>query len=298
MKKEFNCYTLNLNQKRFSKMELVEFLSDADCAIVGLDEIDNEVLRQLPKLKCIAKYGVGLDNIDLNACQLHDIFIGWTGGVNKRSVAELSLANMLMLSRNIYMTSNELKNGIWNKSGGFNLTGKNVGIIGVGHVGKELVKLLKPFDCTVYVNDIIEQDDYYNNNNLTNASKTTIYEKCDIVTLHIPLTNKTKNMINLETLKKMKRTSILINTARGGIINENDLKYALQSNLIGSAAIDTYLKEPPSDKEFLSLPNLICTPHIGGNSIESIEAMGQSAIEHIKKFIDGNLLKAINRERD
>lgn len=275
---------LNLDGKRFNKEELVEYIKDADAIIVGLEPIDKEVLEQCPNLKIVSKYGVGLNNINLEACKKRDITIGWTGGVNKLSVAEMTLGYMLMLCRNLFITSNELKNGIWNKSGGFQLSEKRIGIIGVGYIGKELIRLLKPFNCEILVNDIINQEQYYKENNLKEVSKEEIFKTCDIVTIHTPFDSTTDNLINKKVFETMKNSSFIINSARGGIINENDLKYALQNNLIAGAAIDAYVEEPPSDKELLSLPNLICTPHIGGNSREAVEAMGLSAINHLKEF--------------
>ena len=275
---------LNLEGKRFGKKELIEYIKDADAIIVGLEPINEEVLSQCKHLKIVSKYGVGLNNIDLDACKKRNIAIGWTGGVNKLSVSEMTLGYMLMLMRNLFITSNELKNGIWNKSGGFQLSAKKIGIIGVGHIGKEVLRLLKPFDCEIYVNDIINQDEYYIENGLLEVSKEEIFQTCDIVTIHTPYDDTTKDLVTLEVFKMMKQSSFVINSARGGIINEDDLKYALQNNLIAGAAIDAYVEEPPTDKELLNLPNLICTPHIGGNAQEAVEAMGMSAIKHLVEY--------------
>lgn len=275
---------LNTKGILFSKEELIDFIGDAEAMIVGLDKIDSEVLDRCPTLKFVSKYGVGLDNIDLGACAERDVKIGWTGGVNKLSVAEMVLGFMLMLNRNLYKTSNELKEGLWHKDGGFQLSGKNVGIIGMGNVGKELVRLLKPFKCKILVNDIIDQTGYYEANDLIELPRSEILEEADIITLHTTLDEDTKDMINLEAMKKMKRSSYIINTSRNSIVNEEDLKYALQNNIIAGAAIDVYVTEPPEDKEFLNLPNLICTPHIGGNAKEAVEAMGMSAIRHLRKY--------------
>lgn len=284
LKQYFPNAVFNDTGKRFSEEELIKFLKDADAAIVGLDKIHARVLRELGRLKIIAKYGVGLDNIDLEACKNHDVSIGWNGGVNKLSVAEMTLGFMLGLSRNLYQTSSQLSRGQWNKSGGVQLSGKTIGIIGVGYIGKELIRLLKPFSCNILVNDIIDQEEYYKSNNLCKATKNDILKSSDIVTIHTPLTEETKNFINKNTLSIMKQTSYIINTARGGIVNQDDLKYALQNNLIAGAAIDAYETEPPEDIELLSIDNFFCTPHIGGNSKEAVIAMGESAINHLKKY--------------
>lgn len=275
---------LNLEGKRFNKKELIEFIKDADGVIVGLEPMDEEVLSRCTNLKIVSKYGVGLNNIDKEACAKRGIAIGWTGGVNKLSVAEMALGFMLMFSRNLFTTTNQLKNGTWNKSGGFQLSGKTVGIIGVGHIGKELIRLLKPFGCKILVNDIINQDKYYKKNGLVEVSKEELYKQSDFISIHTPQNETTYNFITLETMKIMKPTAYLLNSARGGLVNEKGLKIALHEGIIAGAAIDAYVEEPPTDKEFLELPNLICTPHIGGNAKEAVEAMGMSAIKHLREY--------------
>ncbi|MBE0497375.1 MAG: hydroxyacid dehydrogenase, partial [Campylobacterales bacterium] len=136
------------------------------------------------------------------------------------------------------------------------------------------------------VNDIIKQEAYYRENGLMEVSKEALFKEADVVTIHTPLDNTTENLISLDILKTMKPSAFFINSARGGIVNECDLKYALQNGIIAGAAIDAYVEEPPSDSEFLKLPNLICTPHIGGNAQEAVEAMGRSAIHHLREFFN------------
>lgn len=283
LKNHFLDVIVNEKGIRIPENELADFYNDADGIIVGLEKITPQLLDQLPNLKIIAKYGVGLDNIDLDACADRNIKIGWTGGVNKRSVAEMALGFMLALSRNLYTTSSQLKNGIWNKNGGSQLSGKTIGIIGVGNIGKELIKILKPFNCKILINDIF-YDKEIENNMVKRVEKERIYVDSDIISIHTPLNKDTENLITLKIFDKMKDTALLINTARGGIVNEKDLKYALRNKLIGGAALDVYDVEPPIDEELLKLPNLICTPHIGGNAREAVLAMGMSAIEHLIQY--------------
>jgi D-3-phosphoglycerate dehydrogenase len=228
---------------------------------------------------------VGLDNIDSQACQRHGVEVLSSPGINRRSVAELTLGFMIYLLRNLYPASNDLKNGFWNRTAGRQLTGKKVGIIGVGHIGKELVELLNPFDCDVYVNDIIDQNEYYRKNNLTESTKEYIYENCDMVSIHTPLTRLTEHLINNKSLGRMKPNAFLINTARGAIVDQDALKQALKQGVIAGAALDVFEVEPPDDPEFLSLPNLIVTPHLGGHSQEAIIRMGLSAIQNLLDFV-------------
>ena len=175
-----------VTDEKFNQNELIEFIGSADALIVGLDLINEDVLRQCSNLKIISKYGVGLNNIDIEACKKRNVVIGWTGGVNKLSVAEMALGFMLMFARNLFIASNELKTGKWNKSAGFQLSGKTVGIIGLGHTGKELVRLLKPFDCQILANDVVDQTDYYSQNNIQEVSKDEIFKVSDFVTINTP----------------------------------------------------------------------------------------------------------------
>jgi D-3-phosphoglycerate dehydrogenase len=282
--KDFPDGVVNSSGQRMQGEKLVEYFKDAEGAIVGLEQITGDILDQLPSLKIIAKYGVGLDNIDIEACNVRNVKIGWTGGVNKRSVAEMALGFMLALSRNLYKTSNQLKELVWNKVGGFQLTGKTIGIIGLGNIGKELVLLLAPFQCRILVNDIADVSYFAAENNLIVVPKDQLLAESDIISVHAPLNSSTKDLFNKEAFKKMKYGAYLINTARGGIVNEQDLKEALKENRIAGAALDVFDPEPPLDQELLSFPNLICTPHTGGNAYEAVVAMGVSAITHLKNY--------------
>lgn len=282
--KEFPDAEVNTEGVRVNGSDLVDYFSDTEAAIIGLELITPTILEQLPKLKMISKYGVGLDNIDLDACKERNVQIGWTGGVNKRSVSEMTLGFMLMLSRNLYTTSNKLKQMVWDKKGGTQLTGKTIGIIGLGNIGKDLVSLLQPFGCDFLVNDIKDISDYARLHNLSCVSKEEIYKNADIITIHTPLNDKTSNLINSEVLNMMKSTAFLINTARGGIVNEIDLKFALEHKIIAGAALDVYESESILNEDLLVLPNLICTPHTGGNSFEAVVAMGLSSIEHLIRY--------------
>ncbi|PCJ21378.1 MAG: hydroxyacid dehydrogenase [Candidatus Cloacimonadota bacterium] len=275
---------LNTTGIRLKNNDLFEYIKNYEALIVGLETFDKTLLSRLPKLKVIAKYGVGLDNIDLEYCKKNNIHVAWKGGVNRLSVAELTLGFFLSLTHNLYQTSNLLKDGKWIKSGGFLLSQKTIGIIGIGHVAKELVKLLKPFGCKILVNDIINQDGYYQSQNLIKSSKKDIFKQSDIVSLHTPLTKQTFHLINKDTFKLMKENSFIINTARGDLINLKDLETALFNKLILGAAIDVYDQEPPICDKLLSHPNLINTPHIAGNAKEAILAMGTQAIIGLKEY--------------
>jgi D-3-phosphoglycerate dehydrogenase len=267
-------------EKYFNSVEYNDSYHDSDGIIVGTEIINDELLEKYPKLKIISKYGVGLDNIDIEACKKRNIKIGWSAGVNKEAVAELTLNFIISLSRNIYTSSNQLKTGKWNKNGGRNLSELTIGIIGVGHIGKQLIEYLKPFNCKILLHDIID----LKMTEQVELSK--LLMNSDAVTLHLPLTDKTHHLINETTLKLMKPNSFLINTSRGNVVEINSLKKALLANKIAGAALDVYPIEPCEDLELLKIPNLICTPHIAGNSKSAVERMGNAAISHLREFFN------------
>lgn len=287
IKKYFTNIVFNTEKELSDKDELAAFTGDAEGLLVALDPVDDSVLAKCPNLQIVSKYGVGLDNVDIPALERRGVKLGWVGGVNKLSAAEMTVGFMLGLSRNLFKGSYELKQGIWNKDGGFNLSGRTVGIIGVGHIGKEVIRLLAPFNCKILVNDIIDQSAYYASVGVTEATKEEIYSQAEIITLHTPATPLTHHLINETSINMMRKNALVINAARGPLVDYTALKKALQEGRIAGAATDVYDEEPPQDTELISLNTLVTTPHIGGNSKEAVVAMGMSAIEHLKKHFLG-----------
>ena len=269
---------------RLSGVKLVEFIDNADAAIVGIETIDDSLLKHTHSLKIISKYGVGLDSIDQKSLRNRSITLGWTGGINQRSVSELTLAFMLGLCRNVFTSGFKLKDCTWNKKGGHQLSGKTVGIIGCGHIGSDVVRLLSPFGCNILVNDIVSKEDFCLEQGISEVSLNEVVKRSDVITLHVPLTELTCQMVDESFFQRMRSTAFLVNTCRGEVVNQGSLKNALSKKIIAGAALDVFVEEPPTDAEFLSLPNLMVTPHIGGNSKEAVEAMGRSAIDHLVKF--------------
>jgi phosphoglycerate dehydrogenase-like enzyme len=261
--------------------ELKNFLNGHDAAIIALEPIEEALLDSLPKLKVISKYGVGIDKIDLDALKGRGISLGWERGVNRRSVSELALAFMICSLRHINTSNLEVRSGTWRQHIGAQLTGKKVGIVGLGSVGKDLVGLLKPFNCQILAHDILEFPNFCAENNVRQTSLQEVLSSSDIVSLHVPLTDLTRDIIGTQEFHMMSEGSILINTARGGLVNETALKEFLMNGHLASAAFDVFAQEPPDDTELLTLPNFIATPHIGGSAIEAILAMGRAAIDQL-----------------
>jgi D-3-phosphoglycerate dehydrogenase len=262
--------------------QLVQFLDGHDLAITALEKINDAILSKLPALKVIGKYGVGLDMIDFESMRKHKKRLGWAGGVNRRSVSELALAFAIVMLRHVVAGNRETISGTWRQHVGRQLSDSTVGIIGCGHVGKDLVQLLKPFGCKILVNDIVSYDEFYEAHGIEAVGLEGLLSEADVVTLHTPLDAITKNILSKNRIQLMKKNAVLINTARGGLVDELGLKEALMSGQLGAAAFDVFAQEPPTDMELINLPNFLATPHIGGSSAEAILAMGLSAIKGLE----------------
>lgn len=270
--------TFNDAGLQLSGDSLVEFLAGHDKAITALEVMDESVLARLPELKVIGKYGVGLDMIDMTAMRAYGKRLGWTGGVNKRSVSELVISFAIAMLRHVPMAQREVLSGIWRQHIGRTLSEKTVGIIGCGQVGKDLVKLLQVFNCTVLVHDIRNYQEFYAEYAVKAVSLEVLLTHADVVTLHVPLDASTRNLLGPEQLGLMKPSAILINTARGGLVDEGSMGVMLKEGRMAAAAFDVFTVEPPTDQELLELPNFLATPHIGGSAVEAILAMGRAAI--------------------
>jgi phosphoglycerate dehydrogenase-like enzyme len=262
---------------------LVNFLKGFSKAIIGLEKIDDNLLKELPQLRVISKYGVGTDSIDMLAMAKHGIRLGWTPGVNKRSVSELVLCQIINLLRMVSVANQDLINGNWGQFNGLELTGKSVGIIGCGHIGQDVITLMQPFKCKFMAYDIKTYDEFYKNNNVEKASLENLLKYCDVVSLHLPLNAETSNILDKNKLNLLKQNAILINFARGGLVDEQYLKNMLLNRRIYGAAFDVFENEPFMDADLIKLDNFIATPHIGGSSKEGVLAMGRAAIHGLEK---------------
>ena len=257
---------------------LVQFLRGHSKAITGLDVIDEALFRAVPELRLVSKYGVGLDMIDLDAARRHGVSVRWTPGVNRLAVAELAICFMIALCRSVVPLARELAAGGWRHPGGRQLSSSTVGIVGCGHVGQQVARICRAFGATVIAHDIRTYDDFYRHTGVTPVPLDALLRQSDIVTIHVPLDASTRGLIGARALGMMKPDALLINTARGGIVDEQALKEALVHQQLGGAAFDVFAAEPPVDRELLQLPTFIGTPHIGGGTREAVLAMGRAAI--------------------
>ena len=285
---KYSKVVFNNTGETLQDQELVNFLSSADKAIIGIEQISAEVLDQLPKLKVISKYGVGINNLDVASLKSKGVKLGFTPGVNKQSVAELALTLMLLSLRKIHRNHNEIIEGIWSQEKGVELFGKTIGLLGFGNIGQKLASILQSFDCQI----IFFDEKIFSSQELLRISKElgfksdaiqqdeleAVLNQADILSIHLPLLPDTHNMISTKELNLLKPSVSIINTARGGIVDEFSLHAFLSNNPDAFAAFDVYAEEPALENSLFELPNFFGTSHRSSLTHEGINAMGLAAI--------------------
>jgi phosphoglycerate dehydrogenase-like enzyme len=224
--------------------------------------------------------------IDLHAMKKYDVKLGWKGGVNKRSVSELVVSFSIILLHRVVFANSEVRNGKWYQVKGRQLSDCTFGIIGCGHVGKDVIRLLHPFGCNILAHDVIDFDDFYKEHNVLSVELNYLLKKSDVITLHLPLDNTTSNILNRDRLKLIKRSAVLINLARGGLLDETELRRMIINEDIAGVALDVFAVESPIDNTFSMMDNVLITPHIGGSTEEAIIAMGMATIEGLENAKD------------
>ena len=274
--------------RKLKKDELLEMAHNSVGIIAGTEKYSIDILSKFPYLKVISRLGVGLDNIDMDAAIERDIKVYKTTTTPAPAVAELVLGLMIDLSRKISQSDHLLKNGIWKKQMGNQLWGKTVGIIGLGVIGKQLVKLLRGFEFNILAFDKHLDNSFAKNNNINYCSLEELLKNSNIVTIHLNLSKETKLLIDQEKIELMKPESILINTSRGEIIDEDSLYNALKNNHLSGAGLDVFEHEPYSGR-LINLDNVTLTPHIGGYAKEIRKQMEIEAAE--------NLIRGLNEKQ-
>jgi len=259
---------------QITREELLKVVDQYDAIIVrSRTKVDVEVLRRAIRLKVIGRAGVGVDNIDVEEAKKRGIKVLRTPEGPSVSVAELTLALMLCLARMVPYADRAMKDGKWVKRElmGVELKGKKLGIVGFGRIGYEVARRAKAFEMEVLVYDVILDKlmDRVREVGARGLGFEELLRESDFVSIHVPLTPQTRHMIGEGELKAMKPTAYLINTSRGGVVDEEALLRALKEGWIAGAALDVYEVEPPTNMELIRLPNVVCTPHIGAQTVEA-----------------------------
>ena len=289
-----------------SSNNLIKELKNVSGIILRTTKLNEEILAECKILEIVARHGVGYDNVDLNFLNKNNIALGVTGSANAVSVAEHVLTMFLYLAKNIYQSDLLTKRGDFDKKASlpnfFELYEKNILILGFGRIGQAVAKRCLGFESKVYVYDPYVSQKVIEDNNCYKIDFSEGLILADFITIHMPLNDKTKNLITSEEFKKMKKNCILVNTARGGIINENDLFLALSNKKILGAGLDVYQTEPPLNQNPLfQLDNILLTPHNAALTIECRKRMALESAENIVYFLEDksnlNMKNIINFEK-
>lgn len=274
-------YQINDTGAILSKEQMIEKLQDCDGVIVGVDPMDGEVIHHANKLKVISKYGVGVDNIDLETAAQKGIKVSKTVGANSEAVADYAMALMLSLARKVIPIDANCRKGIWKKITSIDVSHKTIGILGFGAIGKLVAKRAQGFDMRVLAYDVDWDEDYAREHFIERSEPDMIFQEADFISLHLPLLPETQNMIGADQLALMKPTTIIVNTARGGLIHEEALLNALREKQIYGAGIDVFVEEPPSNEEWYSLDNVILGSHCAASTVDAALNMGRFATENL-----------------
>ncbi len=270
-----------------TEARLIELLKDVDGAIIGVVPMTAHVMENAPRLKVVSMHGVGVDHVDLSAAARLGIVVANCPGTNDQAVADLTIGLMIAIARKIPQVDRLVRQGGWGHHSGSELWSKTLGLIGMGRIGRGVAKRALGFDMKVLVYDpYVKQEQI----DLVGVRLTTLEEvlrEADFLSLHAVCNDETRNMLNIDQFKKMKSSAYLVNTARGGLIDESALYQALTAGIIAGAALDVFVEEPPAGSLLLALENVVLTPHIGAHTKEAIERMGVLAAKNVVQTLQG-----------
>lgn len=276
-------------QLPFSEENVIRELKNADAGIIDIEPYGESVFSQVKdSTKLMVRFGVGFDKVDLKAASRNGIAIARTTGANTTAVAEMALTLMLTCRRRMNLYQARTRAGEWVKDIGNELIGSTVGIIGYGNIGRRLAKLLKGFDCRILAYDPFPNEEAAKADGVELVALEDILTQSDAISIHVPYTKETHHMINRETLTLMKPTAVIVNTARGNIIDEDALYQALKSGQIAGAGVDVFAAEPLSvESPLLTLENAVLTPHVSSQTMESLWNIYKMAIDISADFFAG-----------
>ncbi len=271
------------DRSRFDEDELIAYLKGHDAAVIGLDRFSDKVCASLPELKVVSLCSAGVDHIDPAILNRHDIKMWWAPGINKVSVSELAVCYMVFALRRVHEFSNLLRRGRWTGPVGFggDLRGRTVGVHGCGFIGKEVIKLLQPYGVRLLACDRVDISAFCKDWNVEVVDAEELWARSDVLTIHLSRNESTIGMYTGAVLDRMKPSSVLINCARGNMVDEIALKERLESGRLAGAAFDVFAVEPANGNPLLDVPNFFASPHIGATTRDSWAAMLRSGIHGI-----------------
>lgn len=280
-------YLINPLSKKLTEDELAEMAKDFDVIIAGTEPITAKVMDAASNLKLISRVGVGLDSVDLLAAKERGIDVSYTPDAPAPAVAELTIGLMLTLLREVHVANSQMHKGFWQRYFGRRISEVTIGIIGAGRIGRGVITRLASFEpYKILVNDTNDQIEFGSMAWVQSATKQEIYQQADLISLHVPLTAQTKNMIRYGHLKLLKEDAIVINTSRGGIINELDLAKVLNEGHLSGAAVDVFEEEPYAGA-LQEIERCLLTSHMGSMSVDCRARMEIEATEETVRFLTG-----------
>jgi D-3-phosphoglycerate dehydrogenase len=286
-------YVINPLGRRLREAELAEMVRDVDVLIAGTEPITKSVLEQAGRLRLISRVGIGLDSVDLLAAEKRGIQVSYTPDAPGPAVAELTIASMLTLLRSVHVANLQMHRGEWRRYSGRRIAEVTVGIIGTGRIGARVLRRISAFGTPrVLVNDINPNTKLVPELKLEWVDKEEIYRQADLISLHVPLTMLTRNMIRREQLLLMKPDAMLVNTSRGGIVNEQDLLQVMRAGHLAGAAIDVFEHEPYRG-ELGTIERCLLTAHMGSMSVDCRSRMEIEATEEAVRFLTGRPLAGL-----
>lgn len=281
-----------------NKDEYRNYLAEADAMLIRSGvKATKEVLAAAPNLKVIGRAGVGVDNVDTEEATARGVVVMNTPGGNAIAVAEHTLAFMLCLARSLHLASESTKSGKWEKKKflGNEIGDKTLGIVGLGNIGMQVARRARPFGMTVLAYDPFVSSDLAQDRGIKMVELDELFEKSDYLSLHVALTEETRNLVNKDTIAKMKDGVRIVNCARGELVNLEDLDAAVESGKVAGVALDVFPSEPAGELPIFRHPNVIATPHIGGSTEEAQELVGIRIAEQVRDFLsDGVVMNAVN----
>jgi len=283
-------YRENQRGRKLTSAELAEDIKDATVLVAGTENITEEVFKNAPNLKLISRVGVGLDGVDFELCKKYGVRVAYTPEAPTTAVAELCIGMMLDLARKITSSDKLMRNGGWARHMGLLLHSRTIGIFGMGRIGKSLAHMLSGFNVNILAHDTNPDIIFGRNERITYTDKETVLKNSDIVSINLPLKKDTRNFITAKELNMMQKHAFLINTARGGIVNEADLYDALKNGVIAGSAADVFVDEPYKGK-LLELDNMLFTCHMGAATTASRTDMEVQSVEEAVRFLTGKNLK-------
>ena len=273
--------------KPLSEDELIPLLEGCEGCIAGLDNYSAKVIESAKSLKVISRYGVGVDRVDLAAARANNIVVCNTPGVNAQAVADLTFALLLSVVRQVPALDRKTREGQWPRSVGTEIYGKTIGIVGLGAVGKAVARRAAGFSMRVLACDPTIDREFVESNGLVQTDFDTVIREADILSLHLPLTDETWRLISGDVMKAMKKGSVIINTARGGLVDEAAAYELLVSGHLGGMGLDVYEKEPPQNSPLFDLDNVAFTPHSGAHTTEATEGMAEMSVQNLIDVLSG-----------